>query len=104
MRIARVAFIPGAAGAERQIQALERSDVDALVVGESREWETVEYVRDAAYERKKKALIIMGHDVSEEAGMRYCAEWLRTFLPGIPVKYIPAGEPFWTPAVNSGLR
>ena len=104
MKFTHVAFIPGAAGAERQIQALERPDVELLVVGEAREWETVEYVRDAVYEHKKKALILMGHDVSEEAGMSYCADWLKTFLPGIPVTYVPAGEPFWTIGSGSGMR
>ncbi len=98
MVIRHVAFLPGAAGADRQMQALERADVDVLIVGESREWETVAYAVDAVDEHKKKALVVMGHDVSEEAGMKYCAEWLKTFLPGIPVTYLPAGEPFWTVA------
>jgi putative NIF3 family GTP cyclohydrolase 1 type 2 len=97
MKLKRVALIPGAAGADRQIQALERQDVDVLVVGESREWETVEYARDAVSQHRTKALIVMGHVVSEEAGMDYCATWLKQFLPGIPIKFLPAGEPFWTP-------
>ncbi len=71
--------------------------MEVLVVGEAREWETVEYARDAAAQHRPKALIIMGHDVSEEAGMDYCATWLKEFLPGIPVTFVPAGEPFWRP-------
>jgi putative NIF3 family GTP cyclohydrolase 1 type 2 len=97
MNVTGIAFLPGASGSEQQIEALERQDVQVLVAGESREWETVEYVRDAAAEGKKKALILLGHVPSEEAGMKYCAEWLKTFLPEVPVEYIPAGEPFWTP-------
>lgn len=97
MNVAGIAFLPGASGAEKQIEALERQDVQVLVAGESREWETVEYVRDAATQGKKKSLILLGHVPSEEAGMKYCAEWLKTFLPGLPVEFIPAGEPFWTP-------
>ncbi len=97
MTVANVAFVPGAAGAETQVRALERTDVDALVVGESREWETVEYARDAMSENHHKALIIMGHVASEEAGMDYCATWLKQFLPGVPITFVPAGEPFWNP-------
>ncbi len=96
-KIQHVALVPGAAGADAQIKALENPAVDVLVVGEAREWETVEYVRDAVAEGRPKSLILLGHVPSEEAGMDYCAEWLRGFLPGVPVKYTPAGEPFWTP-------
>jgi hypothetical protein len=68
--------------------------VDVLVAGEAREWETVEYARDAVAEHRKKALVLLGHVPSEEEGMRYCAEWLRGFLPRMPIGYMPAGEPF----------
>jgi hypothetical protein len=37
---------------------------------------------------KKKALIILGHVVSEQAGMKYCAEWLRTFITEVPVELL----------------
>jgi putative NIF3 family GTP cyclohydrolase 1 type 2 len=97
MKISRIALLPGAAGSRAQIELLERDDVDVLVIGETREWETTEYVRDAGTEGRKKALIIMGHVPSEEAGMDTCASWLKTIVPGIPVEFIPAGEPFWTP-------
>jgi putative NIF3 family GTP cyclohydrolase 1 type 2 len=94
MRLTRVALLPGAAGSRGQMELLEREDVDVLVIGETREWETVEYTRDAVSEGRKKALIIMGHVPSEEAGMDECARWLKTFLTGIPIEYVPAGEPF----------
>lgn len=97
MKLTKVSLMPGASGADSQIRALERDDVEVLVVGESREWETVEYVRDAVGEGKRKALVLLGHVPSEEAGMKECARWLKTFLPGVPVEFIPAGEPFWTP-------
>jgi putative NIF3 family GTP cyclohydrolase 1 type 2 len=97
LKLTHVAFIPGAAGSIAQIRTLERDDVEALVIGETREWETVEYVRDAITEGKKKALVIMGHVPSEENGMQKCARWLKTFVPEVPIEFIPAGEPFWTP-------
>jgi len=94
LRVTEVAYLPGASGEQKEIKALERDDVQVLVAGEAREWETVEYVRDAAAEGRQKALILLGHEVSEEAGMEYCARWLRPLFPGVPVTFIPAGEPF----------
>ncbi len=97
MRVTNVAYAPGASGEERQVRALERSDVQVLVAGESSEWETVEYARDAMLEGRHKALILLGHDTSEEIGMENCAVWLRTLFPGLRVTFIPAGEPYWLP-------
>lgn len=97
MSVTHVALLPGASGLSRQVRVLERDDVQVLVAGESAEWETVEYARDAAAQGRHKALILLGHEVSEEAGMRYCAQWLKSILPGVPVEYIKAGEPFWMP-------
>jgi putative NIF3 family GTP cyclohydrolase 1 type 2 len=76
---------------------IARPDVDVLVVGETREWELVEYVQDMIASGQKKGLVIMGHVVSEQSGMRYCAEWLRGFLKGVPIGFVPAAEPFWRP-------
>lgn len=94
LRVTNVAYLPGASGEIKEIKELERDDVQVLVAGEAREWETVEYVRDAAAEGRRKALILLGHEVSEEPGMEYCARWLRGLFPGVPVTFIPAGEPF----------
>ena len=69
-------------------------DVDIVVVGEINEWETSEYARDAARQKKSKALIILGHANSEEPGMKYLAEWLRPMVPSIKITFVPAGDPF----------
>jgi putative NIF3 family GTP cyclohydrolase 1 type 2 len=97
MAVTQLALLPGAAGLTMQVKLLERDDVQVLVAGESAEWEGVEYARDASAQGRHKALILLGHEVSEEAGMRYCAEWLKGVLPGIPIEYIRAGEPYWMP-------
>jgi len=70
-------------------------------VGETREGETVEYAADAATEGKRKALIIIGHVPSEQAGMEECARWLKTFVKNVPVEFVPTKQPFWTPAERS---
>jgi putative NIF3 family GTP cyclohydrolase 1 type 2 len=97
LRVTGVALYPGASGVDKQIKALEQDNVQLLVAGEAREWETVPYVQDAAAEGRSKALILLGHEVSEEAGMQECARWLRTLFPKLPVAFIPAGEPFQLP-------
>jgi putative NIF3 family GTP cyclohydrolase 1 type 2 len=79
------------------IPFLSRPDVDALVIGETHEWELVEYAQDAIASGKKKALIVLGHVVSEQAGMKYCAEWLKGFVKEVPIEFIAAAEPFWRP-------
>jgi putative NIF3 family GTP cyclohydrolase 1 type 2 len=94
-KVTKVAFAPGAPGSEVQMAALAREDVEVLLIGESREWETVEYARDAVEQGKHKAMIILGHVPSEEAGMEECALWLKTFVTEVPVKYIQTPEPFW---------
>ncbi len=95
-KFTKVAMLPGAAGSATQIKMLERDDVEVLLIGETPEWETVEYVRDAITEGKAKALVLLGHANSEEAGMENCATWLRGFVTDVPVEFIPAKDPFWT--------
>ena len=92
--VTKVGFLAGASDAADQIRLLARDDVEVLVAGESREWETVEYARDAVAQGRKKALILLGHVPSEEAGMEATASWLRGFVSEVPVEFIPAGDPF----------
>jgi putative NIF3 family GTP cyclohydrolase 1 type 2 len=96
MKITKVGFSPGAAGSQREIRALEQDDVQVLMVGETREWETVEYAADAVSEGRKKALIVIGHIPSEQPGMEECARWLKGFVKNVPVEFVPAKQPFWT--------
>jgi len=96
MKVTKVGFSPGAAGFQRETQALERDDVQVLVVGETREWETVEYAADAVTQGRNKALIVIGHVASEQGGMEECARWLKGFVKQVPVEFVAAKEPFWT--------
>lgn len=75
-----------------------RPDIDVLVIGETREWELVEYAQDTIASGQKKALIMVGHMMSEQWGMNYCAEWLKSFITEIPVEFLPMEEPFWNPS------
>jgi putative NIF3 family GTP cyclohydrolase 1 type 2 len=98
MKVTRMAFSPGAAGFVRETHALEMDNVEVLLVGETREWETVEYAADAVREGKRKALIVIGHVPSEQAGMEECARWLKMFVKDVPIEFVPTKQPFWTVA------
>ncbi len=98
MELTYVGMVLGAAGRQRHLEMLNKRGIQAIIVGESQEWETVEYVRDANELGMEQGLIVMGHADSEEAGMAYCAEWLESFITkDIPVKFISAGNPLWSP-------
>jgi putative NIF3 family GTP cyclohydrolase 1 type 2 len=95
-KVTKVAFMPGYG----QLPALMRvlADADLIFTGEQREWEGLYYAHDVVASGRPKGVIVLGHAVSEEPGMKICAEWLKTFITDVAVELIPAGEPFWRPA------
>ncbi|HEY6392769.1 MAG TPA: Nif3-like dinuclear metal center hexameric protein [Bryobacteraceae bacterium] len=97
MPVRRVAASWGNVSLNPGVPLLSQPAVDVLVLGETHEWELVEYAQDMISSGQRKALIILGHVVSEQAGMKYCAEWLRTFVTEVPVEFIAAAEPYWSP-------
>jgi putative NIF3 family GTP cyclohydrolase 1 type 2 len=94
--VSRVTFSPGYTNLPVFIRAFDSPDIDVLVMGESSEWTGIELARDTVALGKKKGLIVMGHVPSEESGMKECAKWLKTFVPEVPIEFIPSGEAFWT--------
>jgi putative NIF3 family GTP cyclohydrolase 1 type 2 len=88
LKFTKLAFMAGAPGGQRHIQMLRNNEVEVLIAGEAPEWETYLYANDAVQQDKKKAVIFLGHIKSEEAGMEYCAEWLREFVTEVPVHFI----------------
>ena len=97
MNVRHVALAAGYNDLRGIMNWLDNPDIEALIIGETREWEGVEYARDAVTAGRQKALIILGHVPSEERGMKECAQWLKTFTPDVPIEYLPGGEPFWSP-------
>lgn len=95
MRLRRIGLLPGATPIQAALAMLPT--VDAIVAGEVREWETVEYVRDQVASGAAKALVLVGRVVSEEPGMSACAEWVKTVAPGLAVTHVGAGDPYWRP-------
>jgi putative NIF3 family GTP cyclohydrolase 1 type 2 len=93
----RVRTVAGSWGYAGNLRPFARPDLDVLIIGETREWELVEYAADTITSGKKKGLIILGHIPSEQAGMLHCANWLKTFISEVPIEFVPAVEPFWSP-------
>jgi putative NIF3 family GTP cyclohydrolase 1 type 2 len=77
-----------------QIPLIQKMKPDLILSGETREWETVERVRDGLAMGQKTSLIVLSHSVSEEAGMEYLVQWLQPKVPGIKVTNIPSNNPF----------
>ena len=59
-------------------------------------FDNAEYVADAASLGIAKGYITLGHVISEQPGMEDLAKWMQTFVDGIPIRFVPAEEPFWT--------
>lgn len=79
---------------EMPMKLMKEQALDVVVCGDITEWTLCPYVRDAAALGMNKAMLVLGHERSEEAGMKYMAKWLFPMLNGIPVHFIDAKEPF----------
>lgn len=89
----RIGILPGAWGRERHLAFLGAGDIDVLIVGEAAEWEAVEYARDAQALGLGRALVVVGHAVSEDPGVVDLGELLRPLVPGLNVAHVRAGDP-----------
>lgn len=79
---------------EMPMQVMSKSNIDVMVCGEITEWTLCAYVNDAQMLGFNKALLIIGHERSEEWGMKHLARRLQTLLPELPVAFVDAKEPF----------
>ena len=94
-QVRTIGLLPGSTPIQAALRTLP--GVDAIVAGEVREWETVEYVRDVLTAGGKKGLILIGRIVSEEPGMEACARWLTKIVPEVHATAVAAGDPYWRP-------
>ena len=94
-QIRKVGLLTGTTALAASVKTMPT--VDAIIAGEVREWESVEYAQDTVTAGIKKGMILLGRVVSEEPGMKLCASWLRTFIPEVPVTWIATGDPYWRP-------
>lgn len=95
MRVRTALLMPGTADVPAMLARLKEADV--VVAGEPREWEVVPYLLDSREAGANKALLSVGRVVSEEPGMKACADWLKSLVPEVPVDAVPVGDPYWSP-------
>ena len=88
-RYRTVGLMVGASGGRSQMRFAQETGVEVLVVGELAEWETSEYVRDAAHAGLNRAALVVGHAASEEPGMKWLADWLRPRFPAVTITHDP---------------
>lgn len=77
-------------GGSHAIPLCLNEQLDLLIAGEGPEWETPEYIGDAAAQGRSLSLLLLGHAASEEPGMECVAGLLRELFPKIPIHYIPS--------------
>ena len=64
------------------------------ICGYIREWTLSAYVRDAAQMGMNKGMLVLGHERSEEWGMKHLPVWLHSITGDLPVNFVDAKEPF----------
>lgn len=99
MMVERIGVLVGGGGLglgveERPMQLMEKAQLDLLICGEILEWTVTAYVRDAAALGMNRAMLVLGHERTEEAGMKHLAPWLKDIADGVEVCFIDAKEPF----------
>ena len=91
-KVSKILLGPGYATPRMTVEA------DVVIGGEQREadgaFDNVEYVMDAASLGMAKGVIMLGHVISEQPGIEDLAKWMRTFLPDIPIQFVPAEKPY----------
>lgn len=99
MKVRRVGILVGGGSLglgveEMPMQVMERDRLDLMVVGDINEWTICAYINDAFQMGFNRAMLTLGHERSEEWGMKYLAEWMQERFHDFPVSFIDAKEPF----------
>jgi hypothetical protein len=93
MRLGSVLLVPGTSEVVSTIHGLAHAD--ALLTGDMREWEVVEYVHDSAEAGYPKALVSTGRILSEQPFVERCALAVDHAFPNLPLHSFLTADPFW---------
>ena len=98
-KISRVGLLVGGGslGLGREVmpmEVMERNNLNVLICGDITEWTTVEYINDARQLGMDRAMIHLGHERTEEPGMKHLPEILRPFFGDLPINFVSAEEPY----------
>lgn len=92
--VAKVAY--GSHGLEQNMTQFQLPGVDCMLVSEAREYDSFEYVRDTLLTGAKKGAIFISHVSGEDEGMNYFAQWIKPFVPEVPIQYIPTTDEYYS--------
>jgi len=95
MTVRKIGLLPGYTMIQASIAMMP--GVDVIIAGEVQEWESATYAQDVAFAGAKKGFISIGRIVNEAPGMQVCADWLKTIVSEVPVRFMSAGDPYWRP-------
>ncbi len=79
---------------EMPMKLMHDGKLDLLICGDITEWTTSAYVRDAAALGMNKGMLVLGHERSEEVGMKHLGSWLKSITGELEIQFVDAGEPF----------
>ena len=79
---------------ELPMELLHQNNLDLVICGDIVEWTISAYVRDAVSLGHNKGMLILGHERSEEMGMKYLGDWMADITGPIEVHFVDSKEPF----------
>ncbi|NLJ89623.1 MAG: hypothetical protein GX323_01870 [Clostridiales bacterium] len=99
MKVKRVSVLVGGGSLgfgreEMPMEIMHQNNLDLLICGEITEWTTTAYVRDASALGFNKGMLVLGHERTEEPGMKHLGKWMEDIVPGIEVHFVDSKEPF----------
>ena len=99
MKVSRVGLLVGGGSQGlgdpfSPIKIMEERDLHVIICGEIHELLTPPFIRNMEALGYRRAMIIIGHERSEEFGMKYLGEWMAPILQGTEVVFLDSGDPF----------
>lgn len=79
---------------ELPMKLMKARDLDLVICGDITEWTLSAYVRDATQLGMNKGMLVLGHERSEEPGMKHLGTWLESIVGNLEVVFVDAKEPF----------
>lgn len=99
MRVRRVSVLVGGGSLglgleQRPMIHMQERNIDVAICGDITEWTLSAYIRDAAALGMNRGMLVLGHERSEEWGMKYLGEWMKSIVGETEIIFVDAGEPF----------
>ena len=93
--VKKVVVLNGLVEIPRLAAAIADPSVDAVILGETCEWEATPYFDDIISEGRKIGMLLVGYQTSDKYGVSDLATFVRTLAGGIPVDEAYDEEPGW---------